>query len=473
MGRRVTDGRARRWRTPTGNPPIPGLPLRPYQITIYKAVMRAIESRESATFSVEMARQAGKNETSAWIELSNLLRHQSSYEDAIKAAPTLQPQALISHRRLLTRLHAINAGEMVRREGANVLRLGSARQVFLSAEPDSNVVGFTAHTLLEVDEAQDVDADKFDREFRPMAAATGAVTVFYGTAWTSDTLLERMKQHHLELQRKGGEQRHFRVTWEEVAKALPAYSRFVEGERERLGEANPQFRTQYCLEPIAGAGRLLSPAALAQLFSGGHERLHAPRPGERYAAGLDIGGAGESPDPDATVLSVVRVRRAAGDEWWDGEPALELVEQVTLRGVPATELVPRLLSLLRHVWRPARVAVDSTGLGAPIADQLEAVLGSRLHRYRFTAESKSRLGYALVAAVTSGRLRCYAGDGSPEYRALRSEAAAASAHYRPNETMAWGAAAGEGHDDHLVSLALAVVAAGDAGPRVARGRMAA
>ena len=60
--------------------------------------------------------------------------------------------------------------------------------VFLSAEPAANVVGHIGGIILEVDEAQDVDAEKFDREFRPMAA-TGATIVYYGTPWDDSSLL--------------------------------------------------------------------------------------------------------------------------------------------------------------------------------------------------------------------------------------------------------------------------------------------
>ena len=44
--------------------------------------------------------------------------------------------------------------------------------MWLAAEPGANVVGHTAGLLLEVDEAQDVDVETFDRAFRPMAAST-------------------------------------------------------------------------------------------------------------------------------------------------------------------------------------------------------------------------------------------------------------------------------------------------------------
>src|SRR3972149_4082452 len=71
-------------------------------------------------------------------------------------------------------------GQVVEGEDGYSLSLGTARMVFLSAEPESNVVGHTADMILEVDEAQDVDIEKFDKEFRPMAASTAATTVYYG-----------------------------------------------------------------------------------------------------------------------------------------------------------------------------------------------------------------------------------------------------------------------------------------------------
>ncbi len=43
------------------------------------------------------------------------------------------------------------------------------------------MVGHTASLLLEVDEARDVDREKFDRKFRPMAAPANATTVYYGS----------------------------------------------------------------------------------------------------------------------------------------------------------------------------------------------------------------------------------------------------------------------------------------------------
>ena len=76
-------------------------------------------------------------------------------------------------------------------------RQDGPRVLFYSASPESNVVGATAELLLEIDEAQDVEWEKFNRDFRPMAAVRNATTVLYGTAWSDTTLLAQQRAANL------------------------------------------------------------------------------------------------------------------------------------------------------------------------------------------------------------------------------------------------------------------------------------
>ncbi len=288
-----------------------GMPaLRPYQREAAGAVLRSVLGGGPASISVEFARQGGKNEVSAQVEVMLLLRNVGRAVTAIKCAPTFRPQAQISLQRLRERLADAGLSAWAQSEDGRTVRLGRARQVFLSAEPGSNVVGHTADLLLEVDEAQDVEEEKFDKEFRPMAAAGAAPIVFYGTPWDDACLLERAKQTHLEAQRRDGVRRHFEYDWEAVAEHNPPYGAYVLGERERLGAAHPLFLTQYALKTILGAGRLFGAAQLS-LMNGGHAWLEAPLPGDIYVAGLDIAGEAETPSlagrHDSTVLTIGRV----------------------------------------------------------------------------------------------------------------------------------------------------------------------
>ena len=456
--------------------------LRPYQEEAAQAILQSAKHGRGLTFSVVMARQAGKNELSAEVELLLLASNHRREVSGVKCAPTMEPQARISYRRLWNRILRAGAIQIAAREDGRTIRFGRARQIFLSAEPSANVVGHTAGLLLEVDEAQDVDREKFDREFRPMAAPAGATTIYYGTPWDDSTLLEQAVQTNRELERRDGVQRHFAADWTAVAEFNPEYARYVEGERARLGEDHPLFRTQYALKTLSGGGRLFSGSQRAQV-QGTHLRHHGPRPGEVYVAGLDVGGqdweaiangreAIGRTGHDASVLTIARAVMPPSDAIVP-EPRLEIVEHVAFSGTAHDALFARLADALGEVWRVRRLAVDATGLGETLARLLTRRLGdSVVLPVRFTAESKSKLGYGLLAASNGGRLKLYAADGSAEYADFQHEMEAARVHYRPNQQMNFFVEPADGHDDYLVSAALAVEAAKEieTRPRIARGR---
>jgi len=463
--------------------------LRPYQVHAAQSIVDSALEGLGLTITVVMARQAGKNEVSARVELILLQKNMRRAVDGIKCAPTFEPQGRISLSRLWDRILQAHGEETASIEG-RAIRLDRARQLFLSAEPSANVVGHTAGLLLEVDEAQDVDSEKFDREFRPMAATTGATTVYYGTPWDDSTLLERAVQTNLELERRDGIRRHFTADWTAVAEWNPEYARYVEGERARLGENHPLFLTQYALKTISGGGRLFSGSQRAQL-QGRHSRQSAPIAiGEVYVAGLDLGGqsfetsadggllrmsgASLAGKHDASVLTIARAVMPPSDVVVQ-EARLEIVEHLAFSGTAHDALFARLADLLGDVWRVRRVAVDATGLGETLARLLSRRLGEDVVQpVKFTAESKSRLGYGLLAAVNGGRLKMYAADGSPEYAEFWREAELARVHYRPSRQMNFFVAPSDGHDDYVVSAALAVQAANgiETRPRIARGRPA-
>ena len=454
--------------------------LRPYQLEVARAVAGSVLDRKGLTFSVEIARQGGKNELSAQLEVLLLTLFVARGGNAIKCCPTFKPQTIISMMRLKERLNDWGYTGVWRTEMNYILRLGAARQIFLSADGSANVVGNTAHILLEVDESQDVSPEKYTKEFRPMGAATNVTTVHYGTAWNDSTLLEEVKQDNLERERRDGTRRHFRYDWQEVARHNPDYRRYVEGERERLGEGHPLFQTQYCLRPIHGGGGLLSAGQIAQLL-GTHARRRHPEVGKVYVAGIDIAGEAEEgedaalralkPKRDSTVVTIGELDFS--DSLPEGRPAcpgIRIVEHCRWTGKPHTQLYRQLVDILKHVWGVRRAVVDATGVGAGVASFLSSALGkSMVTPFIFTQQSKSGLGFNLLAAVNSGRAKMYAADGSEEYGEFRFQMEKARSTFRPNQTMNFYVDPAVGHHDFLSSLALLVEAA-QYTPRSARGR---
>ncbi|GAI84002.1 unnamed protein product, partial [marine sediment metagenome] len=115
--------------------------------------------------------------------------------------------------------------------------------------------------------------------------------------------------------------------------------------------------------------------------------------------------------------------------------------------------------------------VDATGVGEPVSSFLRQALGSKVIPFTFTQRSKSELGFNLLAAINSGRLKVYKGDGSAESQEFWQEMEKARSQYRPNQTMNFYVDPAQGHDDFLMSLALTVEAASQYVPRGARGSM--
>ena len=152
-------------------------PLRPYQREVALAILDSVFSRKGFTFSVEIARQGGKNELSAQLELLLLTLYMAEPQNLVKCSPTFKPQTVISMMRLKDRLNDAGFNSIWVAELGYIIRLGNARAIFLSADESANVVGNTAHILLEIDESQDVSKEKYTKEFKPMGATTNVTTL--------------------------------------------------------------------------------------------------------------------------------------------------------------------------------------------------------------------------------------------------------------------------------------------------------
>nr|MBC7245515.1 hypothetical protein [Chloroflexota bacterium] len=453
-------------------------PLRSYQLEPAKAIVDSVINRKGLTFAVVMSRQAGKNELSAQLEayLMNLFQ-QVRGASLVKASPTYKPQTINSKMRLRDCLDNPWNREFLRGDEGYIVRLGWCRCFFFSAHPSANVVGATASVLLECDEAQDVDAEKWDKEFAPMGASTNVTTVFYGTMWTSRTLLARTIRRLQQQQQQDGVKRVFLVPWQEVAAIVPAYGEYVRKEMARLGANHPIIKTQYELQEIDEAGRLFTAERIARM-RGTHSRLRHPHDGEMYALTVDVAGEDEDaerradedvraehPRRDSTVVTVFRVDLNTLGDPLVGYPRYEVVNRYWWTGRKQAEVYAAIVDLVGQ-WKPSSLVVDATGIGAGLAGFLVKRLGSDkddppglVVPFEFTSVSKSELGWDFLAVIETGRYKEYTDDGAADTAQFWREVAQCEYEVLPGpgKVMRWGVRDATVHDDMLVSAALVAV----------------
>jgi len=182
-----------------------GIQLRPYQVQIAHAVKDSILHQLGLTIVAILPRQSGKNELQAHLFAWLMYRYAHIGGRIVSVSPTFKPQTQLCMDRVKTSLNAcVGSRGLWKSSKGYSYQLGNAQLQFFSGEPRANVLGATADLLLSVDEAQSVSIAKFDKDFDPMTASTNATRIFWGTAWTSDTLLERQRRIALQSQQKDG-----------------------------------------------------------------------------------------------------------------------------------------------------------------------------------------------------------------------------------------------------------------------------
>lgn len=449
-------------------------PLRPYQLEPARAILSSVLQGRGETFAVVMSRQAGKNETAAQIEAYLLNLFQRKGGQIVKASPTFKPQTVNSMMRLGQHLNnPWNSGRWSRPHGY-MIQLGKACVMFFSAQRTANVVGATADLLLEADEAQDISADKWAKDFVPMAAATAATKVMWGTVWTSKTLLGQTMRQLRQMQARDGLQRVFTYDATVVGEAVPAYARHVENEVARLGRHHPLIRTQYFLEEIdAEAG--LFPAHRQALMRGQHQRQEDPTPGHVYALLIDVAGEEEdapahgvaridSTKRDATALTVVEVDPRTIADPLIRKPSYRALTRRLWIGTKHTALYQQISAIAEH-WQARYIVIDSTGAGAGLSSFLAARFGSIVIPCLFTTRVKSNIGWGFIAIVEAGRYKDYANDQAEDTRQFWYEVDACDFEASSPTRLKWGVweppsydgLIAKGHDDLLISAALTAI----------------
>ena len=398
-----------------------GINLHHYQREIALAIKDSVLNRLGLTFVVILPRQSGKNELQAHLFAWLLYRHVQAGGQIVSVSPTFKPQTINNMEKLKKSLSACigTRGGWNSTKGC-IYSFGNASVWFFSAAPGSNVVGATADLLLSVDEAQEVDPAKFDKDFDPMTASTNATRVFWGTAWTAGTLLERQRRSALQAQEQDGRRRVFFYTAEDVLKLVPAYAQHVERVIAEHGRNHPLVRTQYFCETIEAQGGMFNAGRLALMFNSSPlnpKGLGEMPEGQRGSTAflIDVAGMDEAstglaasllraglgnPGRDSTTLTVVMVDLSTLAQLQG--PTYRVIDRHCWTGENHLAVFGKLKALAEQ-HQPQQIVVDATGVGEGLWAMLEHAFPTRVIPVKFSAQVKSETGWRFLSIIETGR----------------------------------------------------------------------
>jgi hypothetical protein len=420
-----------------------GINFRPYQRGVILAIKESILHHLGLTFVVIFPRQSGKNELQAHLFSWLLFRFADIGGRIVSVSPTFKPQTTNNMERVSASLDkCVGSRGRWHTSKGYMYTLGRACVQFFSGDPAAKVVGATADLLLSVDEAQEVDPAKFDKDFDPMTASTNATRVFWGTAWTSGTLLERQRRIALQAQQQDGIQRLFFFTADDVRRLVPAYGAHVDRVIAERGRNHPLVRTQYFCETIDAQSGMFNPARLSLIFPssvpgplssdpglpssvpsrGGFEppsAVSAPRGAEAVSSPiaflLDVAGMDESntglaasllreglgnPGRDSTTLTIVRIDLSTIPTLT--QPTYHVLARYAWTGENHLAVFGQIKNLAEQ-WSPQHIVIDATGVGEGLWSLLDHTFPTRVIPVKFTSQEKSEIGWRFLSIIETGR----------------------------------------------------------------------
>lgn len=408
-------------------------PLRGPQLEILRKIERFVGEHNGGVMTNLIARQAGKNDIAAILQRRHLWRRQYSAFSAIwiRTAPTHRPQIVNSKKRLREMLklsaknrigHPIFENARLIKEEGYIWRLGNASVEFISSGPNANVVGATASTCLDMDEAHKVNKSKFDEDFAPFTANTAAATLLWGVASNGLDTIEAYRQKNIEDGKAHLNLFYPCEIWMDVHEP---YRVHVEDRIRALGYDHPIIKTQYRLLTVAAEGRFLSEAHVRALLSGGHERQRKPRPGRNYEILIDVAAGNEDLNPNSDIegnedtstdSAVIWIYEVTGEFSSNGLfPILRLVNLIWSTGASLPKFEKEVDETLEF-WNPNKVTIDAVGVGRHIAESMASKYGAHtVNVYTADSSSVSKDCFDLLARLNFNSVLMFQDDGSKEW----------------------------------------------------------
>lgn len=421
-----------------------------YQIQVADAVIYSCLNGLGWYFVVQITRQAGKNEISAFIQQYLLLYgyYYGVRVSGVKFAPVYKPQIQAS----MDRLEGANtpdsgglAGSILtkgkyRKSDGYKYHMGPPRDsnkwAFLSINPSASVASQTAYTLLEGDEAQDIDADKWERDAQPMGSFNNATTVLWGVAWTKDSFIYKGELQARDMESRLEKELNYRPklvfkidAYTVIKSGNDNYRKAFENQVARLGMDHIAIQTQYLLKAVDAIGRFFNSEQIARIYHNDYSMAVQPEKGKTYIWSVDVAGEAEaSTDVDTAVGMHKRdaLTLTIGELHKDGTVVPVCFYQWV--GKQHTKVRDMLPKIIKGHWNCLGGVCDATGVGEPLAyylkEQLDRNNTGLVEAYKFKAsgdESKSKLGYLAYDFVANDLFKIPPSPTDPDQRELWQE----------------------------------------------------
>jgi hypothetical protein len=175
---------------------------------------------------------------------------------------------------------------------------------------------------------------------------------------------------------------------------------------------------------------------------------------------------------DSTTLTIVLVDFSSCDDPLIGAPTYRVVHRRSWKGDRHTLLYQQLRGYA-EAWAPEYWIIDSTGVGAGIADFVSNIQIGTVIPFTFTSSSKSKLGWDFLGIIETGRFKDHSplpsgeGSGVREQAEFKEqlEACLMTILPGPGQLIRWGVPDGTRsahnhqhiHDDWILSAALVAV----------------
>ena len=478
-----------------------------YQEQLSKRVIRSVLENDGEEITGLFSRQSGKTETIAITvggmmiilpRLANMPMFLNDprfelFKDGFWVgifAPSMR-QSQITYNRMRSRMMCKEAQavlndpdfrlEFSTSNGTTVSLTNGSFCMAVSASDNSNIEGET-FKLLILEECQDISNFKIRKSIHPMGAAYNSTIIKIGTPTTFKGDFYETIQRNKYRYENGGKRNHFEYNYKTVMKYNPRYAKYVEREKERLGETSDEFRMSYGLEWIISRGMFIDIEELEKLCGEDYLDIVDSDLKATHVGGLDIGGGSDGKNKknaDSTICTIVEVD-------WDNPVLMETShDEETNQDIVYMayntyiknwlELSPEIAEnyeeqyniLMEYFkrWNLVRLVCDATR-EASLSQRIAASVRFEVVPFVFSVKSKSDLYKHLQTEIKTGRARYPNSDSAKktkEHQKFLEQMGDLQKGYRGASMVVSHPDERGAHDDFPDSWALAVWGAKDQG----------